>query len=148
MCYLENCSDWMQHFLQIADYDWVVSNSQKNWTHTNLLTTSPDSDPDGELDNGETVTGLTLDYGEWQFFKINVPSGTDNLEVKISGRTGDADIYVRFDSNPTLIDYDCRPYLNGSDEECLIPSLKAGYYHIGVYAYKGFVDVSLYVEYK
>jgi len=31
---------------------------------------------------------------------------------------GDADLYVRVGSEPTMQEYDCRPYLNGSDEEC------------------------------
>lgn len=34
--------------------------------------------------------------------------------------TGDADLYVRVGSEPTLEAYDCRPYLNGSEEVCEI----------------------------
>ena len=32
--------------------------------------------------------------------------------------TGDADLYVRFGSQPTKEAYDCRPYENGSNESC------------------------------
>ena len=42
------------------------------------------------------------------------------LRVVISG-TGDADLYVRFGSRPTLTSYDCRPYIDGSsNEQCLL----------------------------
>ena len=38
--------------------------------------------------------------------------------ARLAGRTGDADLYVRFDAAPTTTTYDCRPYTNGSDETC------------------------------
>jgi hypothetical protein len=33
---------------------------------------------------------------------------------------GDADLYVRIGSEPTLSTYDCRPYKSGSNETCAI----------------------------
>jgi hypothetical protein len=33
---------------------------------------------------------------------------------------GDADLYVRVGSAPTTTTYDCRPYADGSDEECIV----------------------------
>jgi lysophospholipase L1-like esterase len=41
------------------------------------------------------------------------------LRVALSG-TGDADLYVRFGSPPTLTSYDCRPYKDDSSEECVL----------------------------
>ncbi|MDP6944722.1 MAG: PPC domain-containing protein, partial [Myxococcota bacterium] len=41
------------------------------------------------------------------------------LEVTLSG-TGDADLFVRRDSAPTVADYDCRPYLPDSEEICTL----------------------------
>jgi lysophospholipase L1-like esterase len=41
------------------------------------------------------------------------------LRVALSG-TGDADLYVRFGSQPTLTSYDCRPYEDDSSEECIL----------------------------
>jgi hypothetical protein len=41
------------------------------------------------------------------------------LRVTLSG-TGDADLYVRFGSRPTLTNYTCRPYQETSAEECLL----------------------------
>lgn len=46
-----------------------------------------------------------------------VPSGR-NLSIRISGGTGDADLYTRFNALPTTTSYTCRPYLGGNAETC------------------------------
>jgi leucyl aminopeptidase len=47
---------------------------------------------------------------------LSVLGGT-TIDVWITG-SGDADLYVQFGSAPTRWSYDCRPYLNGSNESC------------------------------
>jgi hypothetical protein len=47
---------------------------------------------------------------------FSVQAGSQ-LRVDLSG-SGDADLYVRFGSRPTLTSYDCRPYKNNSVESC------------------------------
>lgn len=39
--------------------------------------------------------------------------------AKMSG-TGDPDLYVRFDAQPTVRIYGCRPYIDGADEVCAL----------------------------
>jgi hypothetical protein len=46
------------------------------------------------------------------------------FEVTMTG-TGDPDLYVRWGSEPTLTAFNCRPYVQGSDETCSI-SVPAG----------------------
>lgn len=41
----------------------------------------------------------------------------DQVSITMTG-TGDADLYVRFGSQPTGTEYDCRPYDSGSSETC------------------------------
>ena len=63
--------------------------------------------------------------------------------ARISG-SGDADLYVRTGAQPTLREYDCRPYINGSQERCELPG--AGSFYIGVRGYtaaKFALDVEL-----
>ena len=47
--------------------------------------------------------------------------------------TGDADLYLREGAQPTLSAYDCRPYKNGSAENCSADG--AGSYYVSVYGY-------------
>lgn len=54
---------------------------------------------------------------------IEVQPGTQ-VSVTMTG-SGDADLYVRFGARPTLTRYDCRPYLETSNEECVL-SVPAG----------------------
>jgi len=49
--------------------------------------------------------------------------------------TGDADLYVRIGSAPTLTTYDCRPYKSGSDESCSIQLSHAAAIHVMVRGY-------------
>ena len=60
----------------------------------------------------------------------NVPAGAKQVEFSISGTTGDADLYVRFGNEPTLTDYDCRPYLESSQEVCTFSNPTPGVYHV------------------
>jgi hypothetical protein len=69
-----------------------------------------------------------------------------DVTVKISGGSGDADLYVRKTSNPTTSSYICRPWLSGNNETCTI-SATSGTYKIGLYAYSAFSGVLLEVSY-
>ena len=97
-----------------------------------------------ELNNGETRTNLGTSEGDWLYFKINVPAGAKNLKIKISGGSGDADMYTRFGSKPTDSEYDCRPWIDGNNETCgPFTNPAAGYYYIGLKGYNSFSGVSL-----
>jgi serine protease len=70
------------------------------------------------------------------------------LDFVMSGGTGDADLYIRQGSQPTLTTYDCRPYENGNDETCSFSNPTADTWHIGVYGYTAASGVSLDVTYN
>jgi Zn-dependent metalloprotease len=74
---------------------------------------------------------------------IVVPAGATNLEIRISGGTGDADLYTKFGSMPTDSAYDCRPYKNGNDEVCTVAVPAAGTYYVRVKAYSAFAGLKL-----
>jgi hypothetical protein len=61
----------------------------------------------------------------------------------MSGGTGDADMYVKFGSEPTDTVYDCRPYVSGNAETCNIATAQAGTYYVNLKAYAAFSGVSL-----
>ncbi len=81
-----------------------------------------------------TVDG-TVARGQARRYQPLTIAGGTRFEANISG-SGDADLYVRFDSQPTLTRFDCRPYLNGSNELCSLDApANATQAHIMVYGY-------------
>jgi len=111
----------------------------------------PDPDPDpepGELTNGVPETNLSGGQGSETFFTIDVPAGATDLEFQMSGGSGDADLYVRFGSEPTTSSYNCRPYLNGNDETCTFASPSTGTYHVMIRGYQAYSGVSLVASYQ
>jgi leucyl aminopeptidase len=97
----------------------------------------------GVLQNGVPKTGLSGASGSAQYFTLQVPAGATNLKFVTAGGTGDADLYVRFGSQPTTSTYDCRPYLNGNNETCTISSAQAGTYHVMIRGYSAYSGLSL-----
>ncbi len=105
----------------------------------------PDPDPPGggALQNGVPVTGVAGGAGSSQYWTITVPAGAANLDIAMSGGSGDADLYVRFGSQPTTSAYDCRPYRSGNAESCSFAAPQAGTYHIMVRGYSTFSGITL-----
>jgi hypothetical protein len=85
--------------------------------------------------NLAATTGNSLSY------TMVVPTGGSNVQIQISGGTGDADLYVRKGSPPTTSSYDCRPYSTGNNESCT--GSGAGTYYIMVRAYATYSGVAL-----
>ncbi|TCV91282.1 vibriolysin [Luteibacter rhizovicinus] len=96
----------------------------------------------GALSNGVAKTGLAGATSAELNYTVVVPAGK-NLVIKISGGTGDADLYVKFGSAPTTSSYGCRPYLTGNNETCTFSSSQAGTYYVKLRGYAAFSGVSL-----
>jgi hypothetical protein len=70
---------------------------------------------------GTTTTTQTADVaqGAWKHFApVTVVAGKP-FTVALTG-TGDGDLYVAFGAQPTTSTYACRPYADGSTEECAL----------------------------
>jgi hypothetical protein len=81
---------------------------------------------------------LAGEAGSWQFFTLELPAGTVALDVVLSGGTGDADLYVRAEAQPTEALFDCAPFLNGNEETCKIARPQMGAWLIGINAFSAF----------
>lgn len=99
------------------------------------------------LANGQTITSLGGSAGAWRYYKIAVPSGQSQLKVTTSGGTGDADLYVRRGTNPTLSLWDARPYGAGNNETATISNPASGDWYIGINAYSTYSGLSLTATY-
>ncbi|HYC87922.1 MAG TPA: PPC domain-containing protein, partial [Thermoanaerobaculia bacterium] len=102
------------------------------WAPALAIKPEPSSGTSSELQNGVPVTGLSGTLGSQRFWTMNVPTGVSNLQFQTSGGSGDADLYVRFGSAPTMSTYDCRPFASGNNETCTFPSPAAGTWHVMV----------------
>ncbi len=90
------------------------------------------------------IPSMSQSSGTWNRSYINVPDGIAKLEVIVSGGTGDPDLYLNFASEPTDSNWQCRPYKSASVAEiCTIDNPSEGVWHIGVYAYSAFNNVTM-----
>ncbi|WP_305080374.1 MULTISPECIES: S8 family peptidase [Microbulbifer] len=92
---------------------------------------------------GWTESNLSGATGSWQHFTLQVNAGMTSLDVNMSGGSGDADLYVRFGSQPTTSSYDCRPYRWGNSETCSISNPQAGTWYISLRAYDAYSGVTV-----
>lgn len=99
--------------------------------------------PGNELQPGVPVTGLSAGQGEWLKYTLDVPANQNQLTVVQSGGSGDADLYVRFGQEPTLQQYDCRPYRSGNNEQCEFTNPQQGRWYVYTRGYSAFNGVSL-----
>ncbi len=95
------------------------------------------------LKNNVPVTGITGAAGRELFYKIEVPAGQEKLEIRMSGGTGDADLYVKRGAAPKTSDYDYRPYLIGNEEAVDVRNPAAGTWFIMVRGYQAFAGITL-----
>jgi leucyl aminopeptidase len=100
-------------------------------------------EPSNELENGIATTNIAGAAKEQLFFTLEVPAMSSNLEFVTQGGTGDADLYIKFGSKPTLQDFDCKSTTSSSNERCVIATIKAGTYHVMVEAWNEISGVSL-----
>ncbi|OHU85331.1 MULTISPECIES: M4 family metallopeptidase [Pseudoalteromonas] len=98
---------------------------------------------DEEIFNGVPRTGISGASKEQQFFVMNVPAGASNLQFATSGGTGDADLYVKFGSRPSLNTYDCKSTSSTSTETCAISAAQEGTYFVMVEAWNQISGVTL-----
>ena len=84
---------------------------------TSSVTVSAASCGGTVLCNGVAVTGLVRNEGTLSgAYTFTCRRARPMRPLSISGGTGDADLYVKLGSAPTLTSYTCRPYITGNSE--------------------------------
>ena len=92
----------------------------------------------------EPASGTVAENAWFHLDPINVTS-EQNISVLMTG-TNDADLYVRFGSQPTDSHYDCRPYRNGSEETCQLTVSSGSQIYISVKGYAESSDFNINVN--
>ena len=94
---------------------------------------------------GETVVyeNLSAARRSWTDFPVSIPANTDTLQVTLTGGSGDADLYVMFNTWPDRSNFDCRSYNNNNEEMCTITNPQSGDWYISLYGFKDYSNATL-----
>lgn len=123
-----------------ARYSFFVKKLDSLSSYGLYMKISEEKEDVEELTNG---TPAVLDYGGFQYRKINVPVSASSLSIE-TGQTslsgfisGDPDLYVSYGELPTTGSFDNRSWNIGPDEDINISSPSDGYWYILVIEYTG-----------
>ncbi|WLQ11595.1 S8 family peptidase [Hahella aquimaris] len=86
------------------------------------------------------LENLRGEENAWDYYRFEVPRGAIEMVVRSFGGTGDVDLYVADDVRPTPNKYDCRPFIDGNEEQCVFPNPEPGVWFIGLrgrHSYRG-----------
>jgi serine protease len=97
--------------------------------------------------NNAPVGNLGGAAGSVKNFSIDVPAGLAKVTFTISGGTGDADLYVRFDNAPEQFSYDCRPLRAGNGEVCTMFAPAEGRWFAQLRGFAAYAGVTLSASY-
>ncbi len=95
------------------------------------------------LTSGVTVSGISLATSASKLYSIVVPAGKTSLVLKLSGGTGDGDLYVKLGSAPTTSSYLKRSIGSTNAETITVTAPTAGTYYVLVSAYAKVTSTSL-----
>ena len=99
------------------------------------------------LENGQPIDNLEAGYGEEQFFTFETQE-EGQVTITISGpRSGDADLFVKYNDAVSLTNFDCRPFQNGSNEQCVF-NKPAGIFNIMIRGYRNFDQISIVASFE
>ncbi|WP_375765580.1 S8 family peptidase [Archangium gephyra] len=97
----------------------------------------------GGLLNGVPLAGLGDAAGGQKNYFMDVPAGLSRVTFTITGGSGDADMYVRYNAIPTTLEYDCRPLRSGNEEVCTMFNPSPGRWHVQLRAYSNYANLTL-----
>ena len=92
-----------------------------------------DFTPPQVLVSGQAVSLPSLNPGgQTAIYRLDVPVGSSKVVIRMSGGTGNADLYVQQGHAPTQASYLCRPAASGNNETCTFQPPASGAYYIQV----------------
>lgn len=120
----------------------VTDNSGSTRSSTENVTVS-DGSSSNELISGVPVNNLSGAKDDEAVYFINTTADNTTVDVALSGGSGDADLYVKKLNEPTLNDYDCRPYIGGNNENCSVTMPTSGQVFVKLIGYGAYSGASL-----
>jgi secreted trypsin-like serine protease len=93
-----------------------------------------------------SLSGLSGPRNSFTHRSVTVPAGARFLSVVVTGGSGDADLYVQRNAQPTTGSFTCRPFLDGNSEFCSIDSPPAGTWFFSLRAFRAYSGASVVVS--
>lgn len=94
-----------------------------------------------------SVGGLAGAARSWRYWKVAVPAGTTQLQVRTSGGSGDLDLFTQPGQKPTASSYNCKKEGSTNLETCSLSNPAPGWLYIGLYGYRAYSGASLQISY-
>jgi hypothetical protein len=134
---LSNLSGGTQLWLVAKATDNMGASTYSDQVHVSIAF------PETPLSLGVPVTNLSGQQGSDSYYKVTVPSGCTELYIQIYGGTGDCDLYAAFGFQPTLYNWQYRPYMHGNNEVIFVSYPTAGDWHIMLNGWEAYAGVTL-----
>jgi hypothetical protein len=99
--------------------------------------------PGNVLTSGVAVSVGSLAKNATKTYTISVPAGKTSLTFKLSGGTGDGDIYAKFGAAPSTTVYDKKSDGSTNAETITISTPQAGTYYLLIKAYAAMSGASV-----
>jgi hypothetical protein len=99
------------------------------------------------LAKGTPLTQLGGGLNSETLYALAVPAGAADLQIRTSGGSGDADMFVRRDAIPTGSTYDCVSENPDTTESCLFAAPAQGTYYVLLKGYAAYAGVTLTASY-
>ena len=123
-------------------YRYTVRDTKSS--NLQLTASGLDNHDKSELVSGQTILVPKVKNRQFsQQYRVVLGEGVSTLDISTLGGSGDTDLYVKYGEEPTLSDWDYRPFMPGNKESVNFETPKAGTYYIALYAFQSFADVQL-----
>jgi bacillolysin len=128
--------------------DWYVTlKAYSAYSGVTLTGTYTGSSGGGKvLTNGVASAAFSDAKGSWNCWTLSVPSGKSKVTFAQAGATstsGDADLYVQLNAQPTTSSNKCKSAATGNTDSCSLTSPAAGTYYVCSYGYSAYTNVTL-----
>ena len=125
---------------QTANVSISVSDGSLSDSEQFVWTVNQSDITDPELTDNEPVSG-NVSQNDWMFYTIEAGADVIRVTVRLTGLSGDADLYVRAGQRPSGDEisggqFDCKSTNGGTtNEQCRLDNNSATTWHIGVHGY-------------
>ena len=96
-----------------------------------------------ELSSDNTVSNISGARGSERFYYFNLPQNTEAATLTLAGGSGDANLYLKYNSWPTKDNYDCASLTSNNTETCNVTLQGSGEYNVLIFGESEYANTSL-----